>query len=1066
MSNQSASDIAREAKEKHAALKELLKTKEPFDKEIDFPRKDLRRRYLSLLFVHPYAKESKDAETHLWMQTSYAFISEYKQRITHLDRIIQRQTQQQPQQNQSRHGPHGPVEYRKLLQRFRQFLADEEKFWTQFVLRFQQAFALEEAKPVLATLGIVSDDVEFAPDAEAPRHPRNNYQFPSSDHSASLVPSTVEQRETRIAILGKALICLGDIARYRELYNESGGRPRAGHEDAPASGGRRPRNKRGGFDQPRPRNYDKARQCYEQAKYLVPHEGNPSHQLAILSNYSKDTFSAILHYYRALCLRQSYDTALENLNTTLQKFLEIQVKKNKEGVTVPPDIANVPKVRIELFKEKLMVLHALWRLGRKKNDASTLNQADKLFADFYALIAERHLTEELIVQIIVVAQGALWTHRMLRQTSGHRGKSNGEQVISSPASHTLSSKVIESRIFTHLLSLYRALLEVGIEALRDPPPIDAGNGEDSDLAQKIAVELRRILPALRIASKWLRANFLYCMSDPELAGTDSGSDGTDEKSTPPSISPASACTIEFWKQYAEFLRALSRTFPMNHLPTSVFPLKEDIEMRGFLPLKATLDERFADSGNGASETDDAPHEESEVHPNVVQLMRIKDLLSDGAAIVGLENSPLALYGNQFVLKGVEAEVHPIPMDSHTVNGSNGHTRVHSSSRSKTSKSSKKGEQRLQSPSFSRSDPVAAPTIVEDEDIIAITSKNDDDVVREAFEHLDHSDEEDEIVWNPRASPVTSPVLPSPIAPPRPSVPNVASRSPVNPAIMPINSQVAPLSVSPARAIVPSPNKSPLTVPNAAVRVAPTTAKDLLIGFMSLNTSRASGGAEFPQNLRKTSDPLPPLAVPTPANNTFLFGERPGNSIWSASQDELRFPSGTTGSVSQHSFGHHHNVSSQDLTHSPSIWGSYPTSTQLSQQHMPGSLPSTSFAAPPVAISTDAFSGSAQHHHRVPSASVAAQLFPSRNAQNAAGFPGPFGYASPVPTLEPTLPSEPQNLYHTGYTDVSMQQPVHENYYNSGIPITKSPSQGLHSPYVLPETRVNQPFMSSAWGRVG
>jgi len=296
------------------------------------------------------------------MQTSYAFISEYKQRITRLDRIIQQQ-----QQNQPKHGPHGPVEYRKLLQRFRQFLADEERFWTQFVVQLQKTFVLEEAKPILKTLGIVVDDAEFVPDAEGPRRIRNNF-FPQSDPMVSLVPTTPEQRESRIAILGKALVYLGDIARYRELYNEAGGRPRAGHEDAPPSGGKRTRNRRGGggFDMPRPRNYEKAKLCYEQAKLLVPHEGNPSHQLAILANYSKDPFLAIVHYYRALCLRQRFDAALDNLNTTLQKELEVQVKKKKEGATVPHEYAHVPKVMIDQFKDKVVLLHALWKLAREK----------------------------------------------------------------------------------------------------------------------------------------------------------------------------------------------------------------------------------------------------------------------------------------------------------------------------------------------------------------------------------------------------------------------------------------------------------------------------------------------------------------------------------------------------------------------------------------------------------------------------------------------------------------------------------------------------------------------------
>ena len=117
----------------------------------------LRRRYLLLLLVHPYAKESQDAENHLWMQTSYLFISSYKQHIGNLDRIINRQQQNGGSGNSNNNGGHGPVEYRKLVQRFRQFLADEEKFWTKLVLRFRRSFALDEAHPALVKLGLALD---------------------------------------------------------------------------------------------------------------------------------------------------------------------------------------------------------------------------------------------------------------------------------------------------------------------------------------------------------------------------------------------------------------------------------------------------------------------------------------------------------------------------------------------------------------------------------------------------------------------------------------------------------------------------------------------------------------------------------------------------------------------------------------------------------------------------------------------------------------------------------------------------------------------------------------------
>ena len=336
---------------------------------------------MSLLLVHPTAKESKDVENHLWMQTSYAFISSYKQRIATLDRAIQnnQRQQQQPQR-------HGPVEYRKLTQRFRQFLADEDRFWTQLILRLYRLFDLHEAQPALYVIGVLgrTDDVVVPPTSAAVveggtivevrdgvmhgSNGRNHFQFPPEDPTVSFAPTTPDERATRMAILTKALICLGDIARYRELYNESGGRPKAGHEDGGGTT-RRGRNRRGGAAAeafPRLKTYEKAQLCYEQARLLVPYEGNPSHQLAILASYKKDSFASLVYYYRALCVRQPYDTAAENLGIVLSKALDLWRQRTRRGEKHIADTPLAPRVRIEAFKEKVIVLHALWRVGLDK----------------------------------------------------------------------------------------------------------------------------------------------------------------------------------------------------------------------------------------------------------------------------------------------------------------------------------------------------------------------------------------------------------------------------------------------------------------------------------------------------------------------------------------------------------------------------------------------------------------------------------------------------------------------------------------------------------------------------
>ena len=315
----------------------------------------LQKQYLLLLLIHPNAKESKDAETHMWMQTSYALISIYKTRIAALEHALHEAgTQRQHPRTQRP----GPVEYRKLMQRFKQFLSTEEKFWTHLVVRIQRQFSLSEARSALSTLSIVTDTEPAVDDPDAEKH--DHFRFPpESVENAPSQPLTPTQRSSRRATLSKALVVLGDLARYREQYNEGGARSRGG----PERGGRNARGRGSQADLPRAKTYDKARACYECARDLMPDDGNASHQLAILASYQKDTFESLVQYYKALCVRSAYDPAAENMGNVLSKFLEAWKRRRKSRPgPPPPEDPNRPKTNSPPFKDNVILLHALWRL--------------------------------------------------------------------------------------------------------------------------------------------------------------------------------------------------------------------------------------------------------------------------------------------------------------------------------------------------------------------------------------------------------------------------------------------------------------------------------------------------------------------------------------------------------------------------------------------------------------------------------------------------------------------------------------------------------------------------------
>ncbi|KAI5892547.1 uncharacterized protein SCHCODRAFT_02542476 [Schizophyllum commune H4-8] len=197
-----------EAKDLHAGLKEFLKTRDPWDREVEFQRQECSAAAISQPAAPASLRESRRVSQRCRNPL---------QRIAAIDRAIQHGAR--PGLNNQR--GHGPVERRKLTQRFRQFLADNDKFWAQFAARFRRAFALWEANHAFLELKLATqDELEGKEDAPPPTA-RNQHHFP--DPPLYTEPMTDEQRHSQLSILSKALICMGDIARYWEQYNERGG---------------------------------------------------------------------------------------------------------------------------------------------------------------------------------------------------------------------------------------------------------------------------------------------------------------------------------------------------------------------------------------------------------------------------------------------------------------------------------------------------------------------------------------------------------------------------------------------------------------------------------------------------------------------------------------------------------------------------------------------------------------------------------------------------------------------------------------------------------------------------
>jgi hypothetical protein len=118
------------------------------------------------------------------------------------------------------------------------------------------------------------------------------------------------------------------------------------------------------------------------------------------------------------------------------------------------------------------------------------------------------------------------------------------------------------------------------------------------LALQLSSVMRRMLPTLRILSKWLKVNVPYLRRhvDRSKMGDLPG----------------------LWTKYTAFMTKIAETFPICNLPSLMGSLEEDIELIGFMPLSRTSNraKRF-EAKNSCEE----------------HLMRVSDLSIDAILII-------------------------------------------------------------------------------------------------------------------------------------------------------------------------------------------------------------------------------------------------------------------------------------------------------------------------------------------------------------------------------------------------------------------------------------------------
>ncbi len=374
--------------------------------------------------------------------------------------------------------------------------------------------------------------------------------------------------------------------------------------------------------------------------------GNPWNQLALVAATTGDTLTCIYSYLRALTVAQPFAQAEGNLGKTYARVLaEWRARGAAERDRARGGVAEIEEGReVIVLKEDMLVLQGSLYLGQ---EWVRCNEGEAPRAEFTVpchridnlsglvafhrenlryTILSRLVPTETLIKALVCSIAGHWQSRLGKAAAAYGSAAAHQKVW-----------------LEYILLMAGILLECASEEVAEVIAAEAASGaahesaladgddddEDDRLHTKISAVVRRLLPSLRIFSKWLKSN-----QDVLTAPLDAGN---------PSLLSANSTTQQtvdrFWDAYLEFLARLETLFPLEKLPMLSEPLEEDFDMRGFAPLKRGMMEKRAggaavsSEGSGFEDGQGAVDGRNGVHPNDEQLMRISDLLVDGKMLV-------------------------------------------------------------------------------------------------------------------------------------------------------------------------------------------------------------------------------------------------------------------------------------------------------------------------------------------------------------------------------------------------------------------------------------------------
>ncbi|KAF9101033.1 hypothetical protein BGX29_006042 [Mortierella sp. GBA35] len=502
-------------------------------------RDRLREEYERLILTDIVLAQSKEIESALWKHVFYIVIDGYRRKLAMLERPGNNNDHpnQQLQQQQGRRGggggngggrgggdrdggrsrPHGnrgnkkpapSVEFRKVSTKFRAFIQEATGFYHRLIQNLASCYDLNES----------GDSMHAVPIGD---------KRPLSD-------ITDAARQCAISSCHKCYIFLGDLARYRQTFNDS---PK--------------------------KNWSAARDYYNEARNLLPSSGNPYNQLAVIATFTPNNFLALYFYYRSLAVRLPFMTARNNIKVLIQKMASDPEKGKKfvKDERYTDRQAPNPKDSTQLddFLSKFILLHgALFMRSVEEFDDGLMGDAlERLFL-------ARQLEPDLLLKVQIINMSSLYTMSYIPLQDDGPTASPQQQIES------------ERQALQLILTAFATVLRYSTNDLENHRNEDhKNNGRPIDF---LPSNVHRSMPTLRLSLKWMQINIHHVKRL---------SEGLSDKDKEDRFH-----LEQIWEDLATLLNLLAEVFPFAE--DAIFcrdVLKEDAELQGFAALKRAIDER-------------------------------------------------------------------------------------------------------------------------------------------------------------------------------------------------------------------------------------------------------------------------------------------------------------------------------------------------------------------------------------------------------------------------------------------------------------------------------------------